>query len=379
MILGLTQVTCPDRNKVWNIGELGYHSGRSDYYVGVAGKVYDLTNFYRSQHSDIVGMDVTAADMLELGGQDLTGYFPVPLTLGCPGLVTDARLALTPANFTPEVPTAMHISGVQQSVQTSNLHNTDWYTATFLPKMLGYYKGPIVFSKGDLARGAENDGKIWGMYRGRVYDLSDYVYSISQFGTDTRYQFLPEGLVDVFRERPGEDLTSAIDELDQVTLPPDDKAAAMNCLQNVFYRGASDFRTTPRCTVPGYFLLAFTVVLITTIAAKFIAALQLTKKRNPELQDKFVILQVPCYTEGEESLKKTIDSLANLKYDDKRKLLFVICDGMIVGSGNDRPTPRIVLDILGVENLDPDPLLFKSLGQGNKQLNYVGWARSIDD
>lgn len=80
---------------------------------------------------------------------------------------------------------------------------------------------------------------------------------------------------------------------------------------------------------------------------------------------------MPCYTEGEESLKKTIDSLANLKYDDKRKLLFVICDGMIVGSGNDRPTPRIVLDILGVENLDPDPLLFKSLGQGNRQLNYV--------
>ena len=81
--------------------------------------------------------------------------------------------------------------------------------------------------------------------------------------------------------------------------------------------------------------------------------------------------QVPCYTEGEESLKKTIDSLANLKYDDKRKLLFVICDGMIVGSGNDRPTPRIVLNILGVENLDLDPLLFKSLGQGNRQLNYV--------
>jgi chitin synthase len=29
----------------------------------------------------------------------------------------------------------------------------------------------------------------------------------------------------------------------------------------------------------------------------------------------------PCYTEGEEELRKTIDSLSNLKYDDKRKLL----------------------------------------------------------
>lgn len=80
---------------------------------------------------------------------------------------------------------------------------------------------------------------------------------------------------------------------------------------------------------------------------------------------------MPCYTEGEESLRRTIDSLAALKYDDKRKLLFIICDGNIVGSGNDRPTPRIVLDILGVDpGLDPEPLMFKSIGEGSRQLNY---------
>jgi chitin synthase len=102
------------------------------------------------------------------------------------------------------------------------------------------------------------------------------------------------------------------------------------------------------------------------------AALQLGSKRQPELLDKFVICQVPCYTEGEESLKKTIDSLAVLNYDDKRKLIFIICDGNIIGSGNNRPTPRIVLDILGVDpKLDPEPLLFKSIGEGSKQLNYA--------
>ena len=87
--------------------------------------------------------------------------------------------------------------------------------------------------------------------------------------------------------------------------------------------------------------------------------------------DKFVICQVPCYTEGEDSLRRTIDSLAALNYDDKRKLLFLICDGNIIGSGNDRTTPRIVLDILGVDpKLDPEPLLFKSIGEGSKQINY---------
>jgi chitin synthase len=87
--------------------------------------------------------------------------------------------------------------------------------------------------------------------------------------------------------------------------------------------------------------------------------------------DKFVICQVPAYTEDEESLRRTIDSLTVLKYDDKRKLLFMICDGNIIGSGNDRTTPRIVLDILGVDPaLDPEPLRFKSVGEGSKQLNY---------
>jgi chitin synthase len=60
-----------------------------------------------------------------------------------------------------------------------------------------------------------------------------------------------------------------------------------------------------------------------------------------------------------------------MEYDDKHKLIFVICDGMIVGSGNDRPTPRIVLDILGVDpNFDPEPLAYHALGDGNAQLNY---------
>ena len=54
--------------------------------------------------------------------------------------------------------------------------------------------------------------------------------------------------------------------------------------------------------------------------------------------------RTPRYTEGEESMRKMIDSLAKLKYS-----LILICNGMIVGSGNDRPTPveRILTMILG--------------------------------
>jgi chitin synthase len=170
------------------------------------------------------------------------------------------------------------------------------------------------------------------------------------------------------------------------------RAQNMNCLENVFLAGQADFRKSARCQVQNYLLIIISAILMASILLKcafffrnsqcflvtheplfiiVLAALQLSTKRQPELQDKFVLCQVPCYTEGEDSLRRTIDSLAALNYDDKRKLIFIICDGNIIGSGNDRTTPRIVLDILGVDpSLDPEPLLFKSVGEGSKALNY---------
>jgi chitin synthase len=112
-------------------------------------------------------------------------------------------------------------------------------------------------------------------------------------------------------------------------------------------------------------------LLCAVIVIKFLAALQLGSRKRPANQDKFVICQVPAYTEGEDQIRKGLDSLTALAYDNKRKLICVICDGMIVGGGNDRPTPKIVLDILGVDpKVDPPALPFWSVGEGSEQLNY---------
>ncbi|KAI8924380.1 chitin synthase-domain-containing protein [Entophlyctis helioformis] len=153
---------------------------------------------------------------------------------------------------------------------------------------------------------------------------------------------------------------------------PGQHQRVMACLNGLFYVGKVDHRQDIQCVVPNYILLGASAILVAVIGFKFLAALQFPGKRQPEDSDKFVICQVPCYTEGEVSLRRTIDSLSNLGYDDKHKLLFIICDGMIIGSGNDRPTPRIVLDILGVDpSVDPDSLAFQSLGEGNAQLNMA--------
>ena len=108
------------------------------------------------------------------------------------------------------------------------------------------------------------------------------------------------------------------------------------------------------------------------IGVKFLSALQFENSKIPGLQEKFVICQVPTFTEGESSITRVLQSLARTTYHDKCKLLFVICDGMIIGSGNDRPTPRIVLDVLGVDpKYDPEPLMYQAIGVSGMQLNYA--------
>lgn len=372
-ILVFGRLLCPNQNKAWNADQLATHAGTDDYYVAVAGKVYDLTKFYKSQHSDITNLAVDSSTMLQLAGQDLTPYFPVPLTLGCPTLVTDQSFTLTlNSNLTATITQAVHTSGSQQADSSSALSNANWYTSRFLPFMKSRYKGSYVYSKKAISN--DSSWRSWAIVDSKVYDLTNYLNTVSTSTSSSsggqKVNFLDSSITDLFKSQAGEDITnefhSAMSSLNSTAA-----RANQNCLDNVFYAGLVDFRETARCQVQNYLLLAFTCLVVATIGAKFLAALQLTPKRNPEQQDKFVICQVPCYTEGEDELRKTIDSLASQKYDDKRKLLFIICDGMIVGSGNETPTPRIVLDILGVDaKIDPEPLMFKSIAEGSKQLNY---------
>ena len=71
-------------------------------------------------------------------------------------------------------------------------------------------------------------------------------------------------------------------------------------------------------------------------------------------------------------MRKSIDSLASTKYDDKRKLLCIIADGHVVGAGNEQPTPEIVLNILQSDaTLDPQPLSYIALGEGARQHNMA--------
>ncbi|KIW77283.1 hypothetical protein Z517_09729 [Fonsecaea pedrosoi CBS 271.37] len=364
-IIEFGRLLCPNFDKAWNAKEVGFHTGTNDFYVSIRGKVYDITKFYPIQHSD-TAIKTNAQNMLPLAGMNLDAYFPPPLSRACPGLNVDESVQLQ-HNDTNAVlyPNAVHTSGHRyQPDQQSALYSWDWYSDTFLPKIKDYFKGDLVVTKGSIKKQAETDQRQWVVIHQNIYDLTDYFYTLNVMNDFVTYKFFPEEVTDLITGNPGEDITSQWGT---------DAAFAnsLNCMNNAFYVGKVDFRDTPKCQVNNYLLLAFTLILCAVILIKFLAALQLGSKRRPAAQDKFVICQVPAYTEGEDHLRKSLDSLTALQYDNKRKLICVICDGMIVGGGNDRPTPKIVLDVLGVDpKIDPPALPFRSVGNGNEQLNY---------
>ncbi|CAG8702704.1 9295_t:CDS:2 [Cetraspora pellucida] len=94
--------------------------------------------------------------------------------------------------------------------------------------------------------------------------------------------------------------------------------------------------------------------------------------------DLFTVLLVTCYSEGKEGLRLTCESMAATEYPDERKLLFLVCDGIITGSGNDKSTPELCIELM---ELDPDfedplPQSYIAVAAGFKQYNeakvYVG-------
>ncbi|KUI54886.1 Chitin synthase 6 [Cytospora mali] len=372
-IIFFGKLICPKSSTSWNSKEVAYHTGEHDFWVSIHGKVYDISKFWKLQHSD-TSIETTSSNMEPLAGMDLDEYFVAPLIVTCPGLVTDKTLRLT-ANTTVTYPNAEHTSGYWQADTSSALSNENWYYDTFTPKIKEYYKGNLVWEKDYIYSQGQDGYHDWVIYDDKVYDLTDYFYTKDLESTLDSYAFLDSDLTDVVSSNLGEDVTDKWNALFKNAANNATKTASLknslNCIENTFYVGIKDFRYSPRCQVNNWILLAFTIILCSVIAVKFLAALQFGSKRRPAPQDKFVICQVPAYTEGEDSLRNALDSLTALQYDNKRKLICVICDGLITGAGNDRPTPKIVLDILGVDpKVDPPALPFKSVGTGSEQLNY---------
>lgn len=85
----------------------------------------------------------------------------------------------------------------------------------------------------------------------------------------------------------------------------------------------------------------------------------------------FAVCLVTCYSEGEESLRTTLDSISATTYADSRKLLFVVADGMVTGAGEKRSTPDTCVSLLEADPRfgNPLPMSYMAVGSGSKAEN----------
>ncbi|KAJ3217288.1 hypothetical protein HDU67_008200 [Dinochytrium kinnereticum] len=174
---------------------------------------------------------------------------------------------------------------------------------------------------------------------------------------------------------------------------------AVFCFQSRYTVGYVD-KVTPGCFAADLILTVSLITILSLVFSRFMIALAfywcLSSKysRSPGRnrseanhykgvsgsnevaeveEDPFVIMLVTCYSEGEESIRSTLDSLASAKYAQSRKLLFVVADGMITGSGNSKSTPETILDMMHMDEDLPQahPVSYVAIADGSKQHNQA--------
>ncbi|OAD67576.1 glycosyltransferase family 2 protein, partial [Phycomyces blakesleeanus NRRL 1555(-)] len=97
------------------------------------------------------------------------------------------------------------------------------------------------------------------------------------------------------------------------------------------------------------------------------------------------ICLITCYSEGEEGIRTTIDSIATSDYPATHKLILVICDGMITGHGNSRSTPDVCVDMMRDLLVPADEVEardYVAIADGSKRNNmakvYAGYYKYDD-
>lgn len=98
-----------------------------------------------------------------------------------------------------------------------------------------------------------------------------------------------------------------------------------------------------------------------------------------------IICFVTCYSEDEDGIRVTLDSISTSDYPNSHKLLFIVCDGLIKGSGSEMYTSDIILSMMNDYVKSPESVeasSYISIASGSKQHNmgkvYAGFYKFND-
>lgn len=215
------------------------------------------------------------------------------------------------------------------------------------------------YTMGDLylTRWELNDNRDlnWIILYNRVYNVSEYVlygHSIypktNQFQTEDKIQrkdvayYLDERLNDTILFRISNDATDLFEKKFHNSI---DRKNVIDYLDAQYFIGTIDTREDNICKS---FDILYWIVLglvIFFLLIKFFVAIFILRKNYSKKKSKYIITFVPCYTEDKKSIEKTIYSIIDSDYPNKKKFIFVVVDGVIKGKNNDDTTSEYVLNI----------------------------------
>ena len=239
--------------------------------------------------------------------------------------------------------------------------------------------GKIIFNWDDLQAHASEPNIFMG-YSNHLVNLTDYIR-----GDDSSFFLnrIPGNVRQMLINGVGRDATLSFSSTPA-------SLAAVRCLierYNVGYIGAQSVG----CTVKTIFMtlvitIIWTVILIKVIMAitfQCICSRTLTKKKShpkPEKgvsvsikgHDDNVIILITCYSEGEKGLRSTLNSVASAEYPGKKKLIFVVADGLITGTGNKTSTPDLLINMIQLNpGLETAPKSYIAIAEGARQQNMA--------
>lgn len=86
------------------------------------------------------------------------------------------------------------------------------------------------------------------------------------------------------------------------------------------------------------------------------------------------ICLVTAYSEGEQGIRTTLDSVATTDYPNSHKMILVVCDGIIKGKGELQSTPEIVLGMMKDHSVLPEDVpafSYVAVASGSKRHNMA--------
>ncbi|CAG8435940.1 6900_t:CDS:2 [Diversispora eburnea] len=207
---------------------------------------------------------------------------------------------------------------------------------------------------------------------GNVLNLEPYMNSTPPLPND-RMDKIIRTVLNSSHVQGGKDAT-------RLFFAKEDLKKSVNCLVKKYYAGNIDKQTIGCFTSQLFLYVSLTVILGVVLVRFFMACVfdwfishrlahkPKTKKsdyvnskntpwknggnRGTSMDnignDLFTVLLVTCYSEDEAGIRCTCESMAATEYPDDRKLLFLVCDGEIVGSGNDKSTPEICVGLMDI-------------------------------